>query len=259
MTMTGSALDDRGSGPAVVLLHAGIADRRMWHGHLEWLAAAGRRAVAPDLPGFGDEPAGPTSPTPWDHVLAVMDGLGIDRAALVGCSFGGDVAVRAAALAPERVSGLMLVSSPALGLEPSPQLEAVWDAVSAAMEAGDIDAAVAAVIAGWLPAGAPAELRELVDAMARRAFELQADVDLDDLVDPLEQRPELLAQIRVPAVVAVGEHDMPDFHWCGRTLAGALPGAVGGPRVIAGAGHLAPLEAPEGFAALLRELLELAG
>jgi pimeloyl-ACP methyl ester carboxylesterase len=45
--------DEAGSGPAVVLLHAGVADRTMWSEHLEHLADAGYRAVAMDLPGFG--------------------------------------------------------------------------------------------------------------------------------------------------------------------------------------------------------------
>ncbi len=49
--------DEAGSGPVVVLIHAGIADRTMWSDHLEPLAAAGYRAVAVDLPGFGKAPA----------------------------------------------------------------------------------------------------------------------------------------------------------------------------------------------------------
>jgi pimeloyl-ACP methyl ester carboxylesterase len=41
----------------VVLIHAGVADRAMWDEHLGWLARAGFRAVAVDLPGFGEAPA----------------------------------------------------------------------------------------------------------------------------------------------------------------------------------------------------------
>ncbi len=50
--------DELGSGPALVLLHAGIADRRMWSEHLAPLAEAGYRAIAIDLPGFGEAPPG---------------------------------------------------------------------------------------------------------------------------------------------------------------------------------------------------------
>ena len=51
--------DEAGDGPAVVLLHAGIADRTMWSEHLDSLAAAGFRVIAPDLPGFGEAPQAP--------------------------------------------------------------------------------------------------------------------------------------------------------------------------------------------------------
>lgn len=51
--------DDVGAGPALVLLHAGVADRRIWSEHLQPLAGAGFRALALDLPGFGDAPVDP--------------------------------------------------------------------------------------------------------------------------------------------------------------------------------------------------------
>ena len=46
--------DDVGAGPAVVLLHAGIADRTMWREQLGPIADAGHRVVALDRPGFGE-------------------------------------------------------------------------------------------------------------------------------------------------------------------------------------------------------------
>src|SRR5437763_10396557 len=92
--------DDIGSGKPLVLLHAGIADRRMWAQHLEPFAAAGFRVVAPDLPGFGDAPVAPSPEAPWLDVLAMLDELGIDNAALAGNSFGAGVALRAAVTAP---------------------------------------------------------------------------------------------------------------------------------------------------------------
>jgi 3-oxoadipate enol-lactonase len=104
--------DELGRGPAVVLLHAGIADRRMWTEHLEPLAAAGRRAVAVDLPGFGDAALRPGLQAPWLDVLETMDALAVDRAALVGCSFGGAVALVTAVIARDRVSALVLPPLP---------------------------------------------------------------------------------------------------------------------------------------------------
>ena len=88
--------DEGGSGPAVVLLHAGIADRSMWAEHLQPLAAAGYRAVAVGLPGFGDVMPAEGEQAPWTDVLQTMDDLSIEQAALVGNSFGGAVALRVA-------------------------------------------------------------------------------------------------------------------------------------------------------------------
>jgi pimeloyl-ACP methyl ester carboxylesterase len=75
--------DELGSGSPVVLLHAGIADRTMWSEHLDPLARAGHRAIALDLPGFGDAPL-PVEQAPWRDVLATLDALGVGEAALVG-------------------------------------------------------------------------------------------------------------------------------------------------------------------------------
>jgi pimeloyl-ACP methyl ester carboxylesterase len=207
----------------------------MWAEHLRPIAAAGYRALAVDLPGFGEAPV--TSPqAPWNDVLATMDALGIERAALVGNSFGGAVAQRVAAVAPQRVTKLVLISAPEFD-EPSERLQAAWEAENAALERGDVERAVAAVIDAWTLPDAPPELRERLATMQRRAFELQlAAGDVPEAEDPLHGPPP------VPALVAAGEHDMPDFR---------PPGAT----IIAGAGHLAPLERPEAFRALLLDFL----
>ena len=94
-----------------MLLHAGVADRRMWAELLPELAGAGYRAIAFDLPEFGEAELGPES-VPYREVLASMDALGVDHAVLVGNSFGGGVALRVAAIAPERILGLVLISTP---------------------------------------------------------------------------------------------------------------------------------------------------
>ena len=246
-------VEHAGQGPAVLLVHAGIADRRMWRSSLPWLAAQGRQAIAPDLPGFGDHLPSAHPPAPWDYLAEVLDEHGIDRAVVVGCSFGGAVALRLAVTAPERVRGLAVISAPAPGLEPSSRLQAAWAAEEEAMERGDIDAAVEAVLAAWLAPDAPAELRDLVASMQRRAFELDPEGTMPPPPDPLEDRPELLRGVELPALIAAGEHDMPDFLWSAEQLAQQLPQASH--HVIPGAGHLAALETPEAFRGLLGDFL----
>jgi pimeloyl-ACP methyl ester carboxylesterase len=245
--------DEAGSGAALVLLHAGVADRSMWAEHLEPLAAAGYRCVAIDLPGSGEARPEPGEQAAWLDVLETMDGLAVERAALVGNSFGGEVALRVAHLAPERVSALALISVLAPEAEPSPRLEAAWAAEETALERGDVDAAVAAVVEAWTLPDAGAALRAQVAAMQRRAFGLQADVETSDAADPLEEDPAALARIEAPALLAYGEHDPPDFRVSAERMSTALPHAR--LAVIEGAGHLAPLEAPKEFRELLLEFL----
>jgi pimeloyl-ACP methyl ester carboxylesterase len=247
--------DERGSGAALVLLHAGIADRRIWADLLDPLAEAGARVFAPDLPGFGDTsvPAAPSAP--WRDVLDTLDAHGIERFVLAGNSFGGSVAKRVAVLAPDRVAGLALISAPPEDdQEPSPELQAVWEAEEEALEREDLDAAVAAVVEAWTLRDAPAPQRELVAQMQRRAFELQlAAGEQEWAPDPLEQDRDALARFDAPVLVAHGEHEMPDFPAAAQELVATLPRAR--LEVIAGAGHLAPLERPDAVLELLAGLL----
>ena len=246
--------DEAGAGPVVVLLHAGVADRTMWSEHLGPLADAGHRAVAPDLPGFGEAPS-PERAAEWSDVIETMDALEIPRAALVGNSFGGAVAYNVAAVAPDRVTALVLISAPPPDLEPSAELEAAWEAEEAALERGDIDAAVLAVLDAWTLPGASPELRDRVAAMQRRAFELQAAAEEPaEVPAPAEEDPDLLGRIDAPALVAAGEFDLPDLRLGAESLVGRRGNATG--VVIPGAGPRAPLERPDQFDRLLLEFLE---
>jgi pimeloyl-ACP methyl ester carboxylesterase len=249
-------LDQAGEGPAVVLLHAGIADRTMWTEQLEWLAGEGHRAIAVDLPGFGEAPVDDIEGAPWLTILGTLSELGIERAAFVGNSFGGAVALRVAVAAPGRVTALGLISAPSHDFEPSPDLEAAWEAEEEALERGDTEAAVQAVVETWTQPDAPPELRERVATMQRRTYAAQAgQPEPAEASDPLDEDPAALGRLGVPTIVAAGEHDLPDFVEAAEQIAAAIPRARH--TRIEGAGHLAPLEAPEAFrefvAGLLRE------
>jgi pimeloyl-ACP methyl ester carboxylesterase len=246
--------DEAGSGPAVVLLHAGIADRGMWSAHLEPLAEAGYRALALDLPGFGDAPVAPGPQAPWHDVLMALNELGIGEAALVGDSFGAAVALRVAVTAPARVRALALISMGVEEVERSERLTGVWEAEEEALERGDVDAAVAAVVDAWtLPDSRP-ELRERIAAMYRHGIEVQlAAGEVEEAPDPVEEDPDWPARVTMPVLVAAGERDMPDMQESVHVLAGHLPHARC--EFIPRAGHLAPLETPDAFRTLLLDFL----
>jgi 3-oxoadipate enol-lactonase len=241
-----------GDGPALLLLHAGVADRTMWDEHLVPLAEAERRVIAPDLPGFGEAPAPPGPLAHWLEVLRLMDSLSIEEAAIAGNSFGAAVALRIAAVAPERVSSLTLFSVPPVPEpEPSTELSAAWNEEEAALEAGDIDGAVDAVVRAWTKPDATPALRARVAKMQRRNFELQPSVEPVPAPDPLEEEPEILRQITTPTLLAVGALDIVDFRQAAEVMVDALP--HGKKVTVEDAGHLIPLEAPD----VCRELMLL--
>lgn len=253
--------DAHGEGPVVVLVHAGITDRRMWSGLGPDLGAAGYRAIAVDLPGFGDAAPRPGPQTPWNDLLGTLDELGVEGAALVGSSYGGAVALRAAALHRGRFWALALASAPAPGLEPSGELIARWAAEEQLLDRGDLDAAADAVADAWTLPDDEARgggvlggtVRDYVRDAQRRAFDQQAAAaGAEDAPDPLED-PERLALVTVPTLVTFGEHDLVDFREGARLIARLLPHAE--LEEITGAGHLAPLERADRFDELLRRFL----
>jgi pimeloyl-ACP methyl ester carboxylesterase len=90
--------------------------------------------------------------------------------------------------------------------------------------------------------------------MQRRGYEQQQGMpEAIEAADPVEQDPTLLSTLRMPALIAAGEFDLPDFQAGAEELARLLPGARA--VEIPGAGHLAPLETPEAFRKLVVDFL----
>jgi pimeloyl-ACP methyl ester carboxylesterase len=208
----------------------------------------GPASIALDLPGFGEAglEAGPQSP--WEDVLQTLRLLTSEPVALAGNSYGGAIALRVAAIAPSAVAAMALVSAPAPGAdeEPSEELAAIWEAEESALEDGDVERAVEAVVDGWTLPGAGEELRERIAAMQRRAFLLQEATPGADIgPDPLEDRIERLSELRMPVLCSAGTQDKPDFVAGAKQMAELLP--EGRHATIARAGHLAPLEQPRAF------------
>jgi 3-oxoadipate enol-lactonase len=232
----------------VALIHAGIADSRMWEPQLTSFAAE-HRVIAPDLPGFGQTPHQEVVDFPA-FVRDALDAAGMDSAALVGTSLGGRVALELTVESPERVSALVLVGSGLDGHGWSKEVEAFGEEEEAALERGDLDAAVETNLRMWL-AGPRRNLddidpaiRRLVGEMQRNAFQLQEghDYRLVQLEPPASQR---LAEIRVPTLVLTGDEDVADIHAIAEKLSSEIPGAEHA--TVSDAAHLPNLERPEEF------------
>ncbi|HEY5661800.1 MAG TPA: alpha/beta hydrolase [Gaiellaceae bacterium] len=221
-----------------VLLHAGVADSRMYRQQLETLAPA--RAF--DLPGYGRTPLGPDTP---DDRTFVRENLPDEPVTLVGTSLGGRLALELALEEPERVAALVLVGSGLDGHEWSEEVRAFGAEEEAALERGDLDAAVEANVKLWLADDAEPDVRALVAEMQRNAFQLQDGHDvpaLPALDPPASTR---LGELAVPTLVVTGSEDVRDIHEIAEQLAGEIPGAERA--TIAGSGHLPSLERPDDF------------
>ncbi len=245
-----------GSTP-LLLIHAGIADRRMWDPIWPTLTAT-RDVVRVDLRGYGgsaERPDGPWSPRA--DVLEVLDHLGIDRVHEVGCSFGAGVAVEVALERPALVASLVLAApGGALLTEKTDELVAFFEAEGAAIEAGDLDAAVEANVVAWVdgphrgPDVVPAAVRDAVRVMQRRAFDLTIDWpdevwEAEDELDP--EAPERLGELVAPTLVISGELDIDSIGLAADYLLAGLDNVRG----VAwdDVAHLPSMERPDDFAA----------
>jgi 3-oxoadipate enol-lactonase len=234
----------------VLLLHAGIADRRMWAPQIEALRAAGHEPVAPDLPGFGDEPLVPPSVDYVDFAAQQLGGPG----AVVGCSFGGRVALELAGARPDLVRALVLVGPGLASREWSEESQALFAEEEALVEAGDLAGAAEQQVRMWLAPDAEESVRELTAAMTRRSYEQQLPVDgLVDAAWPERSAESRLTEIRIPTLVVTGTGDRSELHDVAELLVRELPDARA--ETIEGAGHLPSLERPDALNDLLLRFL----
>ena len=121
-----------GPGPTLVLLHAGVVDRRAWTATANQLAAA-YAVVAYDRRGFGESPLGSDTFTHVEDLQAVLDAVDVERAWLVGSSQGGKVALDAVLSYPERVAGLVLLA-PAVSGQPDVEFDPETERLDAAID-----------------------------------------------------------------------------------------------------------------------------
>ncbi len=254
------AYDVKGRGPALLFIHAGIADRRMWHSQLDHFA--GRyQCVAYDMRGFGESPLPKGKYSPRQDIVDLLDHLGIEKATVVGCSMGGSTALEFAIEHPERVERLVLVNSGAPGRVPEGGYYEPpgWDDAVAAFKAGDFEAFADFDVELWVvgphrdASAVDPDLRALVREMNLVALRQEEQREsLTEMLDPPAGK--RLDEVSAPTLVMVSELDVPDMGPLGDLLVDGIEGAMrlNLPEVA----HLPSLEDPVAFNTALGRFLE---
>jgi 3-oxoadipate enol-lactonase len=248
--------DRSGSGFPVILLHAGIADSRMWEPEVEAFAKH-FDVIRPDQRGFGQSDLPAARWSPIADLLQIMDSLGLKPAHLVGCSMGGELAIDFALDHPERVSKLVLVGPSISGANFGKKYPDLWAEVKAADEARDLAALNQAEMKLFL--AGPKRSVDKIDKRLRDLFldmngtSLQNDFDTaptDDLDPPALDR---LGEISAPTLVVIGDEDVPPVRDAVELLMQKVKGAR--KAVIHDAAHLPNLEHPSEFNQVVLEFL----
>ena len=218
-------------GAGVLLLHAGVNDRRSWHHVVDRLSPR-HRCVTFDMRGYGETTYERDDGwTPVADAVAVLDAAGLERPVVVACSMGGQAAIDLTLAHPERVAGLLLIGTavrgapyPELVEGPTADLNARFEA---AETAGDIEELGRLDAWMWLDGPSAEEgrvsgpVRELFLEMNGRALRAEDPGDQGE-IPPAWPR---LGEIAVPALLLLGRLDAEDIQVIDELAAGLIPGA----------------------------------
>lgn len=248
------AYDDVGTGLPVVFLHAFPLNRTMWEPQISALVAESR-CISIDARGFGESTAAaPYSMDRYaDDVAAVLDALQIRRAVVVGLSMGGYVAFALWRRHRERIRGLVLADTRA-GADTIETVGRRRELIEIAETQGST-AVANRQIAGLIGKTTRDKRPDIYDA----AHRMMAESSVEGIVGALEAmiaRPdssETCSTIDVPALVIVGDEDVPTPVKEARTLASLIPGSR--LEILTQAGHLSNIERPAAFNTVVSEFL----
>ena len=248
--------EQAGEGPPVVLVHAGICDSRMWEPQWHTFPRS-HRTIRYDMRGFGRSSLAPGAFSHGRDLIGLLDELELERAALIGNSQGGQVALEVAVAEPQRAERLVLVDPGLPGWSWSEETRAGWAEEEAAYERGDLDAAADVAVRMWVigPGRSAADvdpgLLARVREMQLRALELyRDDAEAQLLVEDLRDR---AGEVAAPTLVLTGEEDRDDMQSVADLLAAEIPNARRAS--IPGAAHLPSLERPAEFDRLVLDFL----
>jgi len=243
--------------PTVVFIHGALNDHSVWILQSRWFAHHGWNVLAIDLPGQGRSGGQPPESVEQaaDTVLALLDTLGVEQAALVGHSFGSLIALEAAARAPARVSHLGLVGT-AFPMKVSPAL------LEGSVKAPEQAIAMVNVFSHSTLCPPPSALGPgtwlygASRALMRRMLASNADTNVFHAgfkaCDSYANGEQAMAAVHCPTLFLVGRHDQMTPSRAAKALAAHARLAK---IVEVNAGHSLMTEAPDEVLFALRDFL----
>jgi pimeloyl-ACP methyl ester carboxylesterase len=244
--------EEAGQGRALVLVHAGFVDSRMWDAQFEAFAQH-YRTVRFDQRGFGKSDAleGPVDRSL--DLLHLLQHLGIEQAVLVGCSLGGEVILDFALQHPHMVSALVPVSTVPGGFEMQGEPPAELFEMMAALEQNDVQRASELQLRLWVdgkfrqPQQVDAGVRQRAAEMNRipienKTFLKAVLAPVSPLDPPVAAR---LATIHVPVLIVAGALDHPEVLRAADVMEAAIPAAQ--KIILPESAHLPSMEQPKAF------------
>jgi 3-oxoadipate enol-lactonase len=248
-----------GAGETIALLHGHTLDLRVWDDLVPALVRDGWRPVRYDQRGHGRSASPPAGYRWCDHaadLAAVLEATAAAPAHLVGLSKGGGIALELALRRPELVRSLALIAPLVPDHPLSEELRASFRELAHRIRADGVQPALRQA---WLvhpllaSAHATPGARERLEAMALTFPAGEYLAVTRDVPDRDWKLVDRVGEITAPALVIVGERDIADFRAMAETLVTTLPGAR--LEVVAGSGHLVPLERPDETARLVLSFL----
>lgn len=244
-----------GAGPGLVLVHAGVANLRMWDPHVPaW--SGGFTVVRYDTRGFGRTESDQVGFSNRADLIAVMDQVGLERACLVGVSRGGQIVLDTALEYPDRVSALVVVAGGVGGFTPSTDLgtPAMWGEAEKHWEAHDWDWLADFETRYWADGpGQPTDrvvpaIRNLVHGWILDNYRAEKVEGIPQPLDPPAAG--RLGEVTWPTLVVIGSLDDPGTNEACRFLAAGVGARL---EVFDGAAHMLTLEQPDRFTRLVAE------
>jgi len=249
--------EERGAGSPLVMIHGGLLDRRMWDDQFTVFART-QRVIRYDARGHGLSKAQAGTFSHHEDLKKLLDGLKVEKAAIMGLSMGGYIAIDFALAYPGRVSALVLAAPGLTGYEfESEVLKKNSELLNKAAQENDLKMLIEYFQRSWTdgPSRTPEKVdpavREKVRQMAVGTLEIWNDESREVRLEPAAIG--RLAEIRVPILAVVGDLDMPDI----LEIVGLIEKNIKGARkeVIPGAAHMVNMERPQEFNRIVLDFL----